>query len=513
MTRTPTATQLSSSGVRQLTHAAAEARAQGFDLRAADLYHEAAGAARSVDERLHLSMREVYCRLAVGDRTGAEKIAAEVASEARTQECYGELADALGVRVEVLMLRERPAEAHEVLSEAMYAMQRVPDDPAFCNVVHNMAVTYQRCDFPLQAIELYERALRLASTDSDRSFIFANLASAYHLAMTHASDPAEAGKHLHDGIYAATAALDVTKDRDVASEATALAHRSVLLNAIGHHEAALVDAERCRELAKVHALEAEEVVAMVGEAVARWHLHRDTSVLDLIGEAAERARSLKVEAYLRSTARVSIDILWEQGHYDDARAVMNSQLDGLTHLLQRERLMRWDHVRLGVSLKCTEAISEADPLTGLPNRRYLEHWLPKVLEHHAPVAVALLDLDGFKQVNDDHSYEQGDTLLQELASLLQRICRRGDAVVRLGGDEFLIVLRHTSAGDARTVLERVRQLIANRNWQELPEHIRLSASIGVAVGSGGDDAQRVLAAAGDALHVAKREGRDRIVFR
>ncbi|MEZ5252196.1 MAG: GGDEF domain-containing protein, partial [Ilumatobacteraceae bacterium] len=111
------------------------------------------------------------------------------------------------------------------------------------------------------------------------------------------------------------------------------------------------------------------------------------------------------------------------------------------------------------------------------------------------------------------SYEHGDALLQELAGLLQRICRRGDAVVRLGGDEFLIVLRETSPGDARNMLDRVRTLIGNRPWQGLPPEVQVTASIGVAVGSGADDTQRVLAAAGEALHEAKRAGRDRIVFR
>jgi diguanylate cyclase (GGDEF)-like protein len=166
-----------------------------------------------------------------------------------------------------------------------------------------------------------------------------------------------------------------------------------------------------------------------------------------------------------------------------------------------------------VSLRSTEVISETDPLTNLPNRRFLHSWLPQVLEQHGPVSVALLDLDGFKAVNDDLSYEQGDALLQELAGVLQRICRRGDAVIRLGGDEFVIVLRETSPGDARSMFERVRVLIANRPWQGLPPGTQVTASIGVSVGSGADDMQRVLASAGEALHVAKREGRDRIVFR
>lgn len=503
----------STTDTRSLLVQAADARAQGYYLRAADLYNEAANASVTIEERLHLMMREAYCWLSVNERERAEQIAALVAKEARAEECYADLADALGVKVEALMLRERYAEASELLAEAMYVMERVPNDPAYYQVIHNMAVTYQRCDFPLPAIELYDRALRLARVEGDRTFTYANLASAFHMAMIYEADPDVASRHLHDGIYAATAALDSQAQCEVVAQATALAHRSVLLNAIGHHEGALLDAQRCRELASAHALQEEEVVAMIGEAVARWYLHHDPSVSELIAEAAERARRLGIETYLKSSAPVSIDILWEGGRYDDAREVMNMQFEALSRALRREREARWEHVRLGVSLKSTEALSEADPLTSLPNRRYLSHWLPEVLEHHGPVCVALLDLDGFKQVNDDYSYEHGDTLLLELAGILQRICRRGDAVVRLGGDEFVIVLRETSPGDARAVLERVRQMIAVRPWQGLPPSVKLTASIGVAVGSGAVDAARVLASAGEALHLAKREGRDRIVFR
>jgi diguanylate cyclase (GGDEF)-like protein len=498
---------------RSLHIQAAEARAQGFYLRAADLYNEAVSVAETLEERLHLMMREAYCRLSVNDRERAEQIAALVAKEARSEECYADLADALGVQVEGLMLSERYAEASEVLAEAMYVMERVPNDPAYYQVVHNMAVTYQRCDFPLPAIELYDRALRLARVEGDRTFTYANLASAFHMAMIYEADPDVAARHLHDGIYAATAALDSQAQCEVVAEATALAHRSVLLNAIGHHEGALLDAQRCRVLATTHGLQEEEVVAMIGEAVARWRLHHDSSVLELIAEAGKLARVLGIEPYLKSAAPVSIDILWEGGRYDEARAVMEMQFDVLNRGLRREREARWEHVRLGVSLKSTEALSEADPLTSLPNRRYLTHWLPEVLENHGPVCVALLDLDGFKQVNDQYSYDHGDTLLLELSGILQRICRRGDAVVRLGGDEFVIVLRETSPGDARAVLERVRQMIAVRPWQGLPASVKLTASIGVSVGSAGVDAAKVLALAGEALHEAKREGRDQIIFR
>jgi diguanylate cyclase (GGDEF)-like protein len=136
-----------------------------------------------------------------------------------------------------------------------------------------------------------------------------------------------------------------------------------------------------------------------------------------------------------------------------------------------------------------------------------------VLDEHAIVCVAVLDLDRFKQINDLFSYAHGDKVLQELAGILHRACRRGDAVARLGGDEFVLVLREASPGDARTILERVRKEISVNVWEGLPPNRRITASVGVSVGHGSSDAARVLATANDALKGAKRSGRDRIVFR
>jgi diguanylate cyclase (GGDEF)-like protein len=205
-------------------------------------------------------------------------------------------------------------------------------------------------------------------------------------------------------------------------------------------------------------------------------------------------------------------VLWSVGRLDEARTVMERQLRDAARHLYDERAARWEHVRLGVEHRRVEAISDSDPLTGLPNRRYLGRALTTVLDSNAPVCIGMIDLDGFKHINDDFGYIQGDTVLQEVAVVLERVCRRGDVVARLGGDEFVMILGGTSPGDARPVFERVRRLIAERVWEGVPRGTRLTASIGVSCGGDSANADRLLAEAVAALQLAKRSGRDRISF-
>jgi len=499
--------------LQDLQQHAAEARGRGAYADAAAQYARAARLADTTQLRLNLKMRSAFCLWALDQYEEAEKVAADVADEARTEMYFAELADALGLLVDRCMITGQFANATQLLAEAMYVMERVPNETSNYQVVHNMAVTYQRCEFPIPALELFDRALRLADNENDRNFTYSNMSGAYDMAYLYEDDPEVARRHVDNGIYAATAVLDSQADSELLSIVTARAHRAMLLNFRGDHANALADAETAVQLASQHSLTEELAIALVAQSIARWRLHGDDTVLESIDQAARIAREFGIETYMRPVGPITVEILWQAGRYDEARIAMEYQHDVLERALRRERIARWEHVQLGVSHRATEAISEADPLTGLPNRRYLGHWLPDVLDEQIPVCVAVLDLDGFKQVNDQYSYAHGDRVLQELAGILQRICRRGDAVVRLGGDEFVIVLRDTSPGDARAVLERVRQLIAARTWEGLPSSVVLTASVGVAVGSGAIEAPRLLTSASEALQAAKREGRDRIIFR
>ncbi len=265
--------------------------------------------------------------------------------------------------------------------------------------------------------------------------------------------------------------------------------------------AASTDADRERSAAIARALADPKRLCVLERLADGEH-----SVSDL-------SREVGSDDYLAPLLKAEIDVLWSTGRLDDARVVMERQLHDASRHLYDERDARWEHVRLGVEHRRVEALSERDPLTGLPNRRYLGKVLSNVPDRNTPVCLGVIDLDGFKHVNDEYGYMQGDKVLQEVAVLLERVCRRGDSVARLGGDEFVMLLSDTSPGDALMVFERVRNLIGTRTWHGIPAEIRLTASIGVTVGDDSADRELLLTEAITALQLAKRAGRDRVLFR
>jgi len=158
---------------------------------------------------------------------------------------------------------------------------------------------------------------------------------------------------------------------------------------------------------------------------------------------------------------------------------------------------------------------ETDPLTGLGNRRRLDRALAAAL-HRArrygeQVAVLLLDLDGFKAVNDTLGHAAGDRVLRQAARAVRRVSRGYDEVVRLGGDELVIVSPTTELIGAITFAEILRSTIAETCSAALPSSIVITVSVGIALyPDSGDDAEGLLRAADGALYGAKREGKDRV---
>jgi len=149
-----------------------------------------------------------------------------------------------------------------------------------------------------------------------------------------------------------------------------------------------------------------------------------------------------------------------------------------------------------------------DPLTGLPNRRRLDDLLTVDLRDFT---VVLLDVDRFKLVNDDHSHLVGDAVLCELAKLLRATCREGDTALRFGGEEFALLLVGASAEGAMIAAERARASVQAHNWGKLSPGLRVTVSLGVALGSEADNSTSLLELADRRLYAAKGLGRNRAV--
>lgn len=157
-----------------------------------------------------------------------------------------------------------------------------------------------------------------------------------------------------------------------------------------------------------------------------------------------------------------------------------------------------------------------DPLTGLHNRRYLQECTEAViagaLRRGKGIGVVMCDLDHFKRVNDDHGHHAGDVVLKEVARVLAQSVRSSDIVVRLGGEEFLVVLVDVAEDDLVAVAEKLRARIEETRLELPEESLRLTASFGVAaLPMDADGLWKCVELADLALYEAKTGGRNRVV--
>ena len=164
-----------------------------------------------------------------------------------------------------------------------------------------------------------------------------------------------------------------------------------------------------------------------------------------------------------------------------------------------------------------ERLAHYDPLTDLPNRAllhaHLEHALDRALRHGERLAVMVLDLDGFKTVNDSLGHPAGDLLLQQIAGRLLDALRQEDTVARLGGDEFAVVVESLGAGfNPGQIAQKIIRLVAAP--MDLQGHSAMvTASVGIALfPDDGQDATALLKAADTAMYASKQSGRNTLRF-
>lgn len=157
-----------------------------------------------------------------------------------------------------------------------------------------------------------------------------------------------------------------------------------------------------------------------------------------------------------------------------------------------------------------------DPLTGLGNRRFLDATLDElvksVLAANTTLGCIAIDCDHFKTVNDRLGHDRGDKILTYLASVIKAVVRNEDSAIRLGGDEFLILLPGCTRERLEQAAQQIRRLFKQNLATVLPENIPADLSLGLAImpDFGIFDGQQLLKAADKHLYDAKKTGRGRV---
>jgi len=234
------------------------------------------------------------------------------------------------------------------------------------------------------------------------------------------------------------------------------------------------------------------------DAVGRGERSAAGEAPGLDRKAAGRGSALPLEAAMELLRRGTLDFLFEPVR--DAELLARVQTAGRMKQLQEE---------LVAQARRLENQLFSDPLTCVFNRRFLFSQLDALVSgarrHDRPIAVAVIDLDAFKAVNDRHGHAVGDRVLVASAEALAQELRAEDVLGRLGGEEFLVVLPDSDEDAAASTAERLRSAVATADGP-----VPVTASVGWAVRADGEGPEDLVRRADEALYKAKAAGRDRV---
>lgn len=401
--------------------------------------------------------------------------------------------------------------------------------------VNTMGCFFERTGDPWQAERLLHEARTLAQTQSESHPKFAalnNLAAvligSFHM-LRDAVGSEEASEPLRRALPFAREALTISlKSGDPFFRAFTLGNLGEILVNLGHADEADTTLSRAHDEALRGGFDAQRW--RIAVARGEWQLlqGQPQAAWDVLDSALQESSANNV----RMTHLRLHHTLWragrELGRHADALAHLQAylQLERMRTVTQQRaqselfvtRLeaeqMRVEAHRHRTLARELEADVRRDPLTGLGNRRELERRWPQLLAQAAAdntlLAVAMLDLDRFKQVNDARGHAVGDRVLVALAGLLRTHTRAADLVARMGGEEFLLALPDTSPERALEVCERLREQVAAYDWSVLAPGLQVTISAGLACSPPGDR-DTLIETADAALYRAKSAGRNRVM--
>jgi len=261
-----------------------------------------------------------------------------------------------------------------------------------------------------------------------------------------------------------------------------------------------------RQAASAEAMLAETLYTAGELAPAYEHLRRSRHLADALAQAAHdrRVRALRVRFEVEQARREALRYR-DQAH---AQAEVIAELER-TKAELATRIA--DLQRLNAEVV---ELSQTDPLTAIANRRFMTERLVEYADAAArygtPLAVAVFDVDRFKDINDAYGHEVGDAVLVTLTNLVRGQLRSCDLPARLGGDEFVIIMPGTNVDDAVAACARLQVAVREYPWETVAPQLAVTITIGVAEGSGRSNPEEILRSADGALYHGKHSGRDTV---
>lgn len=165
--------------------------------------------------------------------------------------------------------------------------------------------------------------------------------------------------------------------------------------------------------------------------------------------------------------------------------------------------------------------AETDSLTGLPNRRGLEQWMLKnksdCIKQPCKIAVGIIDIDDFKEYNDDLGHLEGDECLKYVADCISKSFGKNEGIVsRFGGEEFIVILKDVIEDEAIYIFENIRSFVENNKndsaWNGMPKNVTISIGVACEQINNGINFNQILKRADNALYKAKRKGKNLVIL-
>ncbi|MFZ5908092.1 MAG: diguanylate cyclase [Nitrospirota bacterium] len=246
---------------------------------------------------------------------------------------------------------------------------------------------------------------------------------------------------------------------------------------------------------------------MNGNEVCRWlKLNEDTRGIPIIMLTAKGSTTDKVQG-LQAGAD---DYLSKPYNEIELNARIYASLR--TKALQDE--LREKNLQLQEVIAKIELLASTDPLTGLFNRRHfeiiIENEFARTQRYGSPIACLMIDVDHFKKINDTYGHRAGDTILKEIARLIQENIRKVDTAARWGGEEFVVLLPRTDRKQAYYAASRIWESIAGHCFTTIETGITVSIGIASTPDAAIDSAEKLIDASDLEMYRAKTLGRNRI---